>query len=230
MEAIRQQIGAEQLILIGHSWGSTLAASYMAAYPTHVAKVIFHSPGALWVREVQREFHRTAWTGAEEAPPLRILVALNLLGINPAAAESLISQDELGRWFDKQAATMSTQMVCAGDSQQLPPDMSGSGGNFYANLAIRGSIDGASDAPRPRLASNTTPALIVHGACDYIPWDVAYEYKQTLPQASLVPIDRAGHMINLTHSELLYTVMRSFLLNEPLPIPAYTQPEPPVGH
>jgi len=45
LEAIRQQIGAEKLILIGHSWGSTLAASYIAKYPGHIAKVVFHSPG-----------------------------------------------------------------------------------------------------------------------------------------------------------------------------------------
>jgi pimeloyl-ACP methyl ester carboxylesterase len=29
LEAIRQTLGAEKMILIGHFWGSTLAASYM---------------------------------------------------------------------------------------------------------------------------------------------------------------------------------------------------------
>jgi proline iminopeptidase len=48
LEAIRQKIGVEKMILIGHSWGSTLAASYMAKFPTHVAKVVFHSPGEIW--------------------------------------------------------------------------------------------------------------------------------------------------------------------------------------
>jgi hypothetical protein len=48
LEAIRQEIKAEQVILIGQSWGNTLAADYMAAYPEHVARVIFSSPGALW--------------------------------------------------------------------------------------------------------------------------------------------------------------------------------------
>ncbi len=44
LEAIRQQIGAERLILIGHSWGGTLIAHYAAAHSEHVAKLIFHSP------------------------------------------------------------------------------------------------------------------------------------------------------------------------------------------
>lgn len=44
LEAIRQAIGADQLILLGESWGATLAANYMAAYPDHVGRVIFSSP------------------------------------------------------------------------------------------------------------------------------------------------------------------------------------------
>ena len=47
LEAI-SKIGAHKSILIRHSWGSTLDASYMAKYPGHVAKVIFHSPGDIW--------------------------------------------------------------------------------------------------------------------------------------------------------------------------------------
>ena len=39
IEAIRQQIGTERLILIGHSWGGTLVAHYAAAHPDRVAKV-----------------------------------------------------------------------------------------------------------------------------------------------------------------------------------------------
>ena len=48
LEVIRQKIGVEKIILIGHSWGSTLAVSYMAKFPTHVAKAVFHSPGRIW--------------------------------------------------------------------------------------------------------------------------------------------------------------------------------------
>jgi len=48
LEAIRQRIGVEKMILIGHSWGSTLAVSYMAKFPNHVAKAVFHSPAEIW--------------------------------------------------------------------------------------------------------------------------------------------------------------------------------------
>jgi len=43
LEAIRGRIGADRMVLVGHSWGGQVAA----AYPEHVAKVVFSSPGPL---------------------------------------------------------------------------------------------------------------------------------------------------------------------------------------
>lgn len=47
LEAIRQRIGAERVMLLGDSWGATLVANYMAVHGEHVARVIFTSPGAI---------------------------------------------------------------------------------------------------------------------------------------------------------------------------------------
>jgi predicted alpha/beta-fold hydrolase len=52
LEAIRLTIRAEKLILLGGSWGASLAAYYLAEYPQNVAKAILFSPGALWEPEV----------------------------------------------------------------------------------------------------------------------------------------------------------------------------------
>jgi proline iminopeptidase len=35
------------MILVGGSWGGTLAAHYLAAHPDRVEKVVFSSPGAI---------------------------------------------------------------------------------------------------------------------------------------------------------------------------------------
>ncbi|WP_433594417.1 alpha/beta hydrolase [Nocardia sp. CA-145437] len=48
LEAIRRRLGADQLILIGRSWGGSLTAQYIAAHPDHVAKAVFVAPGAIW--------------------------------------------------------------------------------------------------------------------------------------------------------------------------------------
>jgi hypothetical protein len=48
LEAIRVELHAEHVILIGQSWGGSLAAQYLAAYPQHVARAVFTSPGPIW--------------------------------------------------------------------------------------------------------------------------------------------------------------------------------------
>jgi pimeloyl-ACP methyl ester carboxylesterase len=81
LEAIRQQLQASKMILIGHSWGSTLAASYTAKYPGRVAKVIFYSPGPIWnvPLEMRKADHsRTEWRRPDFPPP-RLLAAFLLL-------------------------------------------------------------------------------------------------------------------------------------------------------
>lgn len=45
LEAIRKEIGAERVVLIGHSYGGTLAAAYAASHPERVEKMVLSSPG-----------------------------------------------------------------------------------------------------------------------------------------------------------------------------------------
>jgi hypothetical protein len=41
------ELGADRMILLGHSYGAEVAAAYLAARPAHVATVVFSSPGPL---------------------------------------------------------------------------------------------------------------------------------------------------------------------------------------
>jgi proline iminopeptidase len=40
LEALRRSLGAEKIIIAGHSWGGVIAMGYAAAYPEHVEKMI----------------------------------------------------------------------------------------------------------------------------------------------------------------------------------------------
>jgi pimeloyl-ACP methyl ester carboxylesterase len=46
-EAVRQTVGAERLVLIGHSHGGALAAAYLAGHPDHVQSMVLSSPAPL---------------------------------------------------------------------------------------------------------------------------------------------------------------------------------------
>jgi proline iminopeptidase len=219
LEAIRQQIGAEKIVLVGHSWGSALAAHYMVAHPAHVARVVFVSPGplalALYSDYADPEAMRRvppqktkALNSFVSAPRFRLWQAL--AGINLQAARNVASDREMDGVFQA--------MIQAQPSGRCDPALSDpvSGVGYYAFLATFADWQRVGD-PRPALAANATPALILRGSCDYIKPEIAAGYKQTLPNATLVNINDAGHLLMLDQPDRYLSLIRAFLLGEPLP-------------
>ena len=219
LEAIRQQIGADQMILIGQSWGATLAADYLAAYPQHVAKVIFSSPGAIWDGgRFKVDYSHTARTPGPELklPPLRVLLAVALIGHNPDAALWLATEQELGDYFDNLPSNKTlNQNYCSSDGAKVPT-IEIRGQNQYVNRVTLASQATYPD-PRPALRGTPTPALILRGECDFISLAVASEYEQTLPGATMVHVPRAGHAIFGAQPELTLQLISAFLTDAPLP-------------
>jgi proline iminopeptidase len=67
LEAIRTIIAADKIILIGQSWGNTLAVDYMAAHPGNVEKIVFCSPGAMWdVSRFEFDYSHSANVGEDQ--------------------------------------------------------------------------------------------------------------------------------------------------------------------
>ncbi|NWF62953.1 MAG: alpha/beta hydrolase [Chloroflexi bacterium] len=230
LEAIRQQIGSEKVILVGTSWGSVLAAYYLEQYPNHVEKIIFMSPGVLGDRKnVRYDYSRSASSQDDSIllPPLRMILAGALARTNPQTATNFASQAEMNGIYDAfvTSPSMDYQVNCKGYVPTNKPSRSG-GGNYYANLLILQSLKKAHD-PRPNLTSLQTPALIMRGACDYIPWESTLSYKQTLPNSTLILIENAGHALTEAQPEVVLAPMRAFLTDQPLPIEAYTSEQPP---
>ena len=192
LEAIREKIGAQQVILMGASWGGTLVATYMATYPQHVAKAIFTSPAPIneaeWSDEgqitsrlsaaAQQQYHNTLYTPR--------FITWYLLGlINPQAAHNLMSDREADAFFNSFVQGISPATVC--DSAHLPRGQV-QGYGFYDNIFTttdaqhrHGNVN-----PRTRLSSNHTPTLILTGACNFVKWAVTWQYKATLPNSTLL--------------------------------------------
>src|SRR5690606_33249651 len=59
LEAIRIELKADHLILIGASWGGQLIAEYMAAYPERVERAVVSSPGSIWAPAFDEDTHLT---------------------------------------------------------------------------------------------------------------------------------------------------------------------------
>ena len=228
LEAIRQKIGVEKMILIGHSWGSTLAASYMAKYPTHVAKVVFHSPGRIWRLESDDyDYSRTDARGGH-LPQLRLLAALYLRDRNPDAAEKLVSQRESELLVIPSFRDTLGTVVCKGDFNKLPGDLIGAldghenpGVNPYVLQELIPDTERAEEDPHAALHENHTLAILLYPECNYLSWEGAVDYRNTLPNLKIYYIPRAGHYIQFEQPELLKRVILAFLLDQSDAIPAY---------
>ena len=234
LEEIRHQIGAERMILIGHSWGGMLAAYYAAAHPDRVARLVFHSPGAIWNSTfVPFEYERTEATDPNaHLPPPRIFAAFALSYVNMTASEHLVSQVEFGDW--ELAGLDPRDLVCKGELDRLPHDFTPAtmaGINPYPLLVTNRELKQKKMDVRPKLGSLRVPAIALEGQCDMIPWSDHSQYKRSIPGLQEFYFADAAHYIYLSQPEKFAAVIRSFLLDQPPPFPAYQgekDPRPPI--
>jgi len=228
LEAIRQKIGVETMILIGHSWGSTLAASYMAKFPTHVSKVVFHSPGRIWRLESEEyDFSRTDG-GVPGLPRLRLLAALFLRDRNPEAAEKLVPQLESEILVVPSFRQTLGTVVCSGDHNKLPKDLidaldghENPGVNPYVLQQLISDTESPENDPHAALRENPTPAILLYPECNYLSWKGALDYRATLPNLKIFYIPRAGHYIQFEQQEMLKRVILAFITDKPDAISLY---------
>ncbi|WUH97381.1 alpha/beta fold hydrolase [Spirillospora sp. NBC_00431] len=227
LEAIRMRIGANRLVLAGSSWGATLAAAYLAAHPDHVARVVFTSPGALWAPEWEKPGEGEIWDRLTPAQRERMdelenrpqLVAWSLLmAVNPRAAHELLPDEEIDPLFDALLSSVGSAATCR---PGRPLDEPASRSGFYSNQMISDDALKVPD-PRPALRRARVPALILRGRCEYKKWEIAREYRDTIPGAKLVQFPHAGHVIDAEQPELYRSTVTAFLTGRPLPLTPYT--------
>lgn len=225
LDAIRAEIGAERMILIGGSWGGTLIAHYLAAHSDRVERAVVESPGELW---------RPAYTDAERLTPQgradqqstmdehpRFLLAHLLMRIaGPEAASRLLPDERVDGVFEAFVGDLAMDPGCTesttGGTDPDPP----AGFGFWVNAMTTADAGRVPD-PRPALRSVTVPVLVLRGTCDYIAWEVTREYRDVLPAATLVVVAGAGHTVASDAPELYRSAVLAHLLDLPLPAPPY---------
>ncbi|TYB42163.1 alpha/beta fold hydrolase [Actinomadura chibensis] len=231
LDAIRAAIGADKIIIVGQSWGGSLAAQYLAAHPEHVAKVAFTSPGALWPSGLPDgdadpkarldPAKKKRYDELTSSP--RLLAAALLLGVNPNAAHALVGDREADERFHELGLVLKDVSSCPGAPPRTPHE---NRQGFYVNQVTSRDFEHVPD-PRPALRRVRVPALIMRGQCDYVRWEATRDYRRTLPDSTLVMVKGAGHAIAGDQPAVYTDLLRAFLLDRRLPLPAYTSDDPP---
>lgn len=228
LEAIRKTVGVEKMILIGSSWGATLAANYLLRYPDRVERVVFESPAPLWYPEhpdfpMPQAFRsltkeEAATLSSAQTPTPRIAAGRVFAQVNPQLATALITDWEVDEWWGEimrlNFKLGQPKWTCRADVKV--PDGYFSTIGFFVYTNTEWDATQLPD-PRPALRKLTLPVLVLRGECDWIKPEVASEYRDIFPSARLVSVSNAGHATWFENPSRVRQIVAAFLLDEKLP-------------
>jgi len=202
MEQIRQQLGIQQWLLFGGSWGGTLALLYAQQYPQTVSAMILR--GVFLARQADMDWFLHPDNGVSRIYPQRwqalqvcladsvenVLTRLceRVFGDNRALAEQAAQQWQawggqvaLGNDFQ-----YSEQPVSERDLLQVQMELHYAKQRYFINenqiLENCGILQ-------------TIPTIIIHGQQDLTcPLEAGWRLHQALPQAEYVVLPNSGHI------------------------------------
>jgi proline iminopeptidase len=232
LDEVHERIGAERVILVGHSYGAYLAAAYIAEHPDRVERAIFLSPGDL-ANDGTHGNPQDRLTTAEKVRLYRLLISPRalltyaLVQVDPIAARALAGDREVDARQDRVYAAALPGLHCRG---RTGPALHGMG--FYAATVPQAwrrpaGADVATQLGRPDL-----PVLVVKGQCDYLDWESAAGYLRTFPGSRLLYLPGAGHDVHVDEPERVREAVEDFVagrtvpgtLDDPMRAPSGFQP------
>jgi proline iminopeptidase len=207
LDALRDHWDLPQWIILGHSWGASLALAYGLAHPSRVRALIYLSGtgiDASW----HEEYHRTRdalLTPSEQRQLADLRAQLSRAqgaefdAVERAYCELSWSPDIADR---SRARELARQLFVEGLHI-----------NFQVNQVL--GKDGKHFIERPtmveQVATLQIPTLVIHGALDPRPARVARHLAQCMPSASYAELPNVGHLPWIERPDLLRGVLRPFL-------------------
>jgi proline iminopeptidase len=199
LERLRESLGVPRWLVVGGSWGATLALAYAAAHPTAVAGLLLRAVFLARAEDIERFFQRPqdddapAWARFAGAAPVdRRHDLLGWLSETLAAGGAAAERAALAWW--------QWECALAGAASTAPAPRS----DAIAALVDRYRVQSHYllhrcwlDAP-PLLARAAllpaVPTLLLHGSGDRIcPPQAALDLLRRIPHGLLRRVEGAGH-------------------------------------
>jgi proline iminopeptidase len=206
IERIRQILGDDKLILIGHSWGGFLASLYAAEFPEHVEALILISPANTLVMP-QPEADSDLFVSVREKLPadqqpefdafMKEYMNFNTL-FQKSEADLLAMNEKFGEYY--------VQVV---DVENIPTLKQGKPGGWmtwgmYVSMGQRHDY-------RAALKNVTAPVLVIHGADDLQSEAASRQYVEAFPNAEFAVIENASHFSFEQQPEQFASIVEKFL-------------------
>jgi proline iminopeptidase len=197
MEALRQHLGLDKIVVLGSSYGGMVALSYAVRYPQHVSHLITIATVASF-----RFLIRAQEILAERGTKEQKAIAQRLWD---GAFEN---EEQLREYFQVMAPMYS--LTYDPNSRQetwdrtiLSPDAINSAfGGFLRSYDV---LD--------QLHKITSPTLVIGGRHDWIcPPEFSEEIARAVPNADLRIFENSGHLIRADEPEALRDAIAGFLI------------------
>jgi pimeloyl-ACP methyl ester carboxylesterase len=201
VEALRAHLGLDQLDLLGHSAGASIAVQYAASHPDRIRRLLLIAPSTRSVGLEATPAQRRAVMESRAAEPWYAAGAAAFERIQADGGTDTdwdaIAPFFYGRWDSAARA------ACAAGEQQ-----------HHEEAAAGYAADGAFDPPATRavLAALRAPVLIVGGSVDVntVP-PLAAEFAAAFPAGRLVMQAGAGHYPWMDDPARLVATVTTFL-------------------
>ncbi len=198
VEAFCDTLGIVKPVVLGQSFGGTVAQAYGAKYPDHPGKLIISSIGARW--DFEMSMQRFAQRGGPEAERVA------------RAFWSRMDHDDIVEYREVCLPLYSTT-TSVEDARKMVLNKEDVMRHFLAPSGFFQHMD-----LRASLASITCPTLVLAGREDpVIPWELSREMSDSLT-ASVTPADRrfvcmdgCGHGVWRDEPEPSLALLRAFI-------------------
>lgn len=200
-EAIRQQLGLKQWVVLGFSYGGYLASLYAHFYPASVSSLLLlDSMGLNWEGSSQFEDNVTSRLWAAELERCDYWKDSERMKTNPQHAITEIIRARMpGYFFDHKKALSVSQAIKDTDF------------NFeMGEFIYRDTIEQKLDLLQLKL-SFTGPVLILHGRQDPTGESVPLYLKNYYTNSQLVFVEKCGHYSWIEQPEKVMTAITKFL-------------------
>jgi proline iminopeptidase len=207
IERIRQILGDDKLILIGHSWGGFLASLYAAEFPEHVEALILVSPANTLVMP-QPDAESDLFAAVRAKLPvdeqaefdtfMQEYMDFNAL-FHKSEADLVAMNEQFGKYY-LQVADVNTPL-------QTPPQGKPGGWMVWAGYVSMGQRHDY----RAALHNITVPVLVIHGADDLQSEAATRLYVDSFPNTEFAVIENAGHFTFEEQPEQFASIVKSFL-------------------
>jgi proline iminopeptidase len=198
LDAVRRHLGLEAIAILGHSWGGVLAMEYAARHPQRVTHLILMNtaPASHKDAQVFRRYLRSI-RPVVEIEAMRALTESDAFRAGDLGAEldyyrmhfrpALVATDQLDRVIPRLRAHFTPEGVLLARAIEE---------RLYEETWSSPTYD-----LLPRLRVLTAPTLILHGAHDFVPVQLAEHIADAIPGARFVVLPGCGHFCFLEAPE-----------------------------